>query len=375
MTPRLDPGADAEDLREVVRDFVERHADTESVFREIAGERGWDPQVWRRLAAELGVVALDVPEDRGGAGGSFREVAVVAEELGRSLVRLPWFSTAVLAVGVLLHSDGSRDDLLQRLASGELTATLAHLDGFAGWDPDAVRTVAEEDEEGGWRLRGTKTLVVEGTTAEVLFVVAAVPGEHDEPAIFVVDGAADGLVRTALPGLDPTRPLAELVLDDTPATRLGPPGDARAIIELVLDRARAALACEQAGGAAAAMELAVGHAAQRVQFGRPIATFQAVKHRCADMAVQVEAARSAALWAAAAAADDPDHLATAAATAAIVCGDAYSWVAAETVQVHGGMGFTWEHPAHLHVRRAALDATLFGTRAEHRDALLAAVGI
>jgi alkylation response protein AidB-like acyl-CoA dehydrogenase len=372
MTLRLCPGADAEDLREVVRDFLNRHADTESVFREIAGERGWDPRVWRRLACELGVAALDVPESRGGAGATFREVAVVAEELGRSLVRLPWFSTAVLAVGVLLHSDGSRDDLLERLASGELTATLAYLERFAGWDPDAVRTVAEEDGDGGWRLSGTKTLVVEGATAEVLFVVAAAEGK---PAIFVVDGHADGLVRTALTGLDPTRSLAELVLDRTQATLLGPPGDARAIVERVLDRARAAMACEQAGGAAAAMEMTVTYAAQRVQFGRPIATFQAVKHRCADMAVQVEAARSAAMWAAAAAADDPDDLATAAATAAIVCGDAYSWVAAETVQVHGGMGFTWEHPAHLHVRRAAVDATLFGTRAAHRDALLAAVGI
>jgi alkylation response protein AidB-like acyl-CoA dehydrogenase len=368
----LSPSADAEDLREVVRDFLTRHGSAEAVFREIAGERGWDPAVWRRLAGELGVAALDVPESRGGAGATFREVAVVAEELGRSLLRLPWFATAVLGVGVLLHGDGSRDDLLELLAAGELTATLAHLEGFDGWDPDGLQTVAEEDGAGGWRLSGTKTLVVEGATADVLFVVAAVEGE---PAIFVVGGHADGLVRRTLQGLDPTRPLAELTLDRTPATRLGPPGDARGVVAQVLDRARAALAAEQAGGAAAAMEMAVAHAAQRVQFGRPIATFQAVKHRCADMAVQVEAARSAALWAAAAAADDPDELAAAAATAAIVCGDAYSWVAAETVQVHGGIGFTWEHPAHLHVRRAAVDATLFGTRAAHRDTLLAAVGL
>jgi alkylation response protein AidB-like acyl-CoA dehydrogenase len=372
VTLRLSPGPDAEDLREVVRDFLDRHGDSGSVLRDSMGERGWDPRVWQRLAGELGVAALDVPERRGGAGATFREVAVVAEELGRAQVRLPWFSTAVLGVGVLLHGDSSRDDLLERLASGGLTATLAYREGFDEWDPDAVRTVAEADGGGRWRLSGTKTLVVEGATADVLFVVAAVAGA---PAVFVVDGHADGLERTPPAGLDPTRPLAQLVLDRTPATRLGPPGDARELIARVLDRARAALAAEQVGGAAAAMEMTVTYAAQRVQFGRPIATFQAVKHRCADMAVQVEAARSAALWAAAAAADEPDQLATAAATAAIVCGDAYSWVAAETVQVHGGIGFTWEHPAHLHVRRAAVDATLLGARAAHRDTLLAAAGI
>ncbi|WP_431875758.1 acyl-CoA dehydrogenase family protein [Amycolatopsis sacchari] len=375
MTPRLNPDADIDDLRTVVRGFLDRYGDTATVFREMAGDRGWDPRAWRSLAVEIGAAGLDVPEEAGGAGASFREVAVVAEELGRSLVRLPWFSTAVLGAGVLLHTDGAQDThpgLLGRLASGEVTATLAHLEGFDGWDPGAVRTVAEPDTAGGWLLSGTKTLVVEGATADVLFVVAAAEGET---AVFAVDAGAAGLVRRTLPGLDPNRPLAELVLDRAPATRLGHDGDARDAIARVLDRATAALACEQAGGAAAAMDLSVAYAAQRMQFGRPIATFQAVKHRCADMAVRVEAARSAARWAAAAAAEDPGELPIAAATAAMVCGDAYTWVAAETVQVHGGLGFTWEHPAHLHVRRAATDAALSGGRAAHRDTLLAHLGV
>lgn len=369
MSLRLTPDADAEDLRQVVRDFLARHGDTEAVFRGV--EHGWDREVWRRFATELGVVGLDVPEEHGGAGATFREVAVVAEELGRSLVRLPWFSTAVLGVGVLRHADAP--DLLAELASGEVTATLAYLEGFDGWDPDAVRTVAEPDGpdgSDGWRLSGAKTLVLEGDTANVLLVVATVAGE---PAIFLVDEGAAGLVRRPLPTLDPTRPLAELLFDGAPATLVV--GGARAIVPKVLDRARAALAAEQVGGAAAALDMAVSYAAQRLQFGRPIATFQAIKHRCADMAVRVEAARSAALWAAAAAADAPDELPVAAATAALVCGEAYTWVAGETVQVHGGIGFTWEHPAHLHVRRAATGAALFGTAAASRDTLLHQLGV
>ncbi|MGI5128019.1 acyl-CoA dehydrogenase family protein [Pseudonocardia sp. CA-107938] len=352
---RITPDADAEELRTVVRDFLAHHTAPSP-----EPDQAWDPAVWARFAGELGVVGLDVPEERGGAGASFREVGVVAEELGRSLARLPWFSTAVLGVGVLLHVDGE-DGLLAELVSGRTTATLAHQD-------QAVTRA--EPAASGWRLTGAKSLVVEGATADVLFVVAAVDGE---PALFVVDGDADGLVRTPVRALDPGRQLADVVLDRCPARLLA--GDARAVLDRVLNRARAALACEQTGGAAAALELSVAYAGQRVQFGRPIGTFQAVKHRCADMAVRVEAARSASLWAAATAAHDPAGLPTAVACAALVCEEAYRWVAAETVQVHGGIGFTWEHVAHLHVRRAATSAVLLGDRAAHRDALLAGLGV
>jgi alkylation response protein AidB-like acyl-CoA dehydrogenase len=364
MTVRLTPDADAEDLRTVVRDFLQRHTAPSP-----EPDRPWDPAVWARFAGELGAAALDVPEEHGGAGATFREVGVVAEELGRSLARLPWFSTAVLGVGVLLHvgdpvgapgddGDGLCGELLARLASGESTATLAYREDHAGWDPAALRTHAEPDGAGGWRLTGAKTLVVEGATADLLFVVAAVDGTL---AVFVVDGDAEGLVRTAVRALDPGR-------------RAGR-GDVRPAIERVLARATAALACEQTGGAAAALELSVAHAGNRLQFGRPIGTFQVIKHRCADMAVQVEAARSASLWAAATAAAEPAELPIAAACAALVCGEAYTWVAAETVQVHGGIGFTWEHVAHLHVRRAATAAVLLGDRAAHRDALLDRLGV
>ncbi|GAA4879237.1 acyl-CoA dehydrogenase family protein [Actinomycetospora straminea] len=368
MSLRITPDADAEDLRVVVRDFLERRTEPSR-----DPDTPWDRDLWRRFAAELGVVALDVPEELGGAGATFREVAVVAEELGRRPVRLPWFSTAVLAVGALTALRGTDDlrrELLADLAAGERTAAFAFREDHDTWDPDRLRTRAEGDDDGGWRLSGTKLQVVEGATADVLLVVAAVEGE---PAVFVVDGTAEGLVRSPLRALDPNRQLADVLLDRVPARRLGGTGDARDVVTRVLERGRAALACEQTGGAAAAMELSVAYAGQRVQFGLPIATFQAVKHRCADMAVRVEAARSASWWAAAALAESSPEAPAAVATAALVCGEAYSWVAGETVQVHGGIGFTWEHVAHLHVRRAATDAVLLGT--EHTEALLAAVGV
>ncbi|GAB3571336.1 acyl-CoA dehydrogenase family protein [Amycolatopsis endophytica] len=344
---RISHTPEAEELREVVRDFLERQAG--------------DPAAWTRLATELGAVALDVPERLGGAGATFREVCVVAEELGRSLARLPWFGTSVLAVGALLAGRGSaRDELLARLASGSCTATVAFVD-------DSEDTVAVA-AGAGWRVSGSKTLVVDGASADVLLVTART-GEGT--GLFAVDGA--GLDREPLRALDPNRELATIRFRDAPATLVE--AEAEPVTASVRNRAVAALACEQAGGATVALEMACAHAAQRVQFGRPIATFQAIKHRCADMAVRVEAARSASLWAAAAVADGATEAAQAAAVAALTCGEAYSWVAAENIQVHGGMGFTWEHPAHLHLRRATTSAVLFGDRLRHQEDLLASLGL
>jgi alkylation response protein AidB-like acyl-CoA dehydrogenase len=368
---RITPDADTEELRSVVRTFLQRHCDTEAVFRELDGERGWDPAVWARFAGELGAVALDVPEELGGAGASFREVAVVAEELGRSLVRLPWFSTAILGIGALLHADGdgadaARAELLPALASGEMTATLAHAE-----EADGLGTRAEPDGA-GWRLTGTKTRVVEGATADLILVSART---GTGLGLFAVPGGADGVTRLPQRTLDPNRPLATVRLRDAPARAIGDPSTAGPVLERVRDRAVAALACEQTGGAAAALDMTVAYAKDRIQFGRPIGSFQAIKHRCADMAVAVEAARSASSWAVAVADEAPEDLPLAAPTAALACGEAYSFVAAETIQVHGGIGFTWEHPAHLHFRRAATSATLFGDPAHHRERLLDALAV
>jgi alkylation response protein AidB-like acyl-CoA dehydrogenase len=339
---RLTPDADAEELRGVVRAFLDKHCPPEP-----RDEPGWDPAVWSRFAGELGAAGLDVPERFGGAGATFREVAVVAEETGRCVARLPWFGTAVLAVGALREIGDAT--LLERLVSGEATGTLA---------------VADAHLEGG-RLTGTALRVVDGATADVL-LVAAGGGLH------VVEPDAPGLIRTPMRVLDPSRPLATLTFDATPARELL--ADAGALLERVRTRAGAALAAEQTGGAAAATEAAVAYAGQRIQFGRPIGTFQAIKHRCADMAVRVEAARSASAWAAAAMADDDPEASLAGATAGVVCGEAYTWVAGESVQVHGGIGFTWEHTAHLHVRRAATSAVLLDPHSD-REAILHGIGV
>jgi alkylation response protein AidB-like acyl-CoA dehydrogenase len=367
---RITPDSDTEELRSVVRTFLQRNCDIEAVFRELDSGRGWDPAVWARFAGELGAVALDVPEELGGAGASFREVGIVAEELGQTLHRLPWFSTAILGVGALLHangdgSDAARAELLPALASGEVTATLAHVeetDGGTRAEPDGA----------GWRLTGSKTRVIEGATAD-LILVSARTGTGS--GLFAVPGTADGVTRTPQRALDPNRQLATVTLRDVPARAIGDPSTAGPVLERVRDRAVAALACEQTGGAAAALDMTVAYAKDRIQFGRPIGSFQAIKHRCADMAVAVEAARSASSWAVAVADGAPDDLPLAAATAALACGEAYSFVAAETIQVHGGIGFTWEHPAHLHFRRAATSATLFGDPAHHRERLLGALAV
>jgi alkylation response protein AidB-like acyl-CoA dehydrogenase len=364
---QLTPDADTEELRSVVRTFLQRHCAVEA--RELDGDRGWDPAVWARFAGELGAVALDVPEELGGAGASFREVAVVAEELGRTLHRLPWFSTAILGIGVLLHADGdgadgARAELLPALASGEMTATLAHAE-----EEDRTRA---EPHGAGWRLTGEKTRVIEGETADLILVSARTASGL---GLFAVPGGADGVTLIPQRTLDPNRPLAVVRLDNAPARAIGNPAGAGPVLERVRDRAVAALACEQTGGAAAALDMTVAYAKDRIQFGRPIGSFQAIKHRCADMAVAVEAARSASSWAAAVAADAPDDLPLAAATAALACGEAYSFVAAETIQVHGGVGFTWEHPAHLHFRRAATSATLHGDPAGHQERLLGSLAV
>ena len=342
-TMLLTPDADTDELRDVVRAFLAKHCPPEP--RE---QPGWDPAVWSRFAGELGVAALDVPEHLGGAGATFREVAAVAEETGRCVARLPWFGTAVLAVGVLRQLGDAA--LLGRLASGESTGTLAEADASL---------------ENG-RLTGTAARVIDGATADVL-LVAAGGGLH------LVEPDAPGLTRTPVRALDPSRPLATLTFEATPARELV--ADAGGLLARVRTRAGAALAAEQTGGAAAATDAAVAYAGERIQFGRPIGTFQAIKHRCADMAVRVEAARSASLWAAATVADDDPEASLAAATAGVVCGEAYTWVAGESVQVHGGIGFTWEHPAHLHVRRAATGAVLLGDHHGRRETVLRGLGV
>jgi alkylation response protein AidB-like acyl-CoA dehydrogenase len=363
-----------EELRRTVRKFMEAKSDEQAARRLMQTERGYDEGVWQQMAEQLGLQGLIVPADLGGAGLGFVELGIVLEEMGRVLFCGPYLSTAVLAVTTLLEAgdDETRAQLLPRIAAGEITVTLAAVEKAGGWNPAAIETHAESDGD-LWLIDGTKEFVVDGHIADVLLVVAQT---SEGLGLFQVSGEAVGLERTLLPTLDLTRKLARVKLARTPATRIGAGGDLLEALERVEALAAVALASEAVGGAQRCMELSVEYAKTRLQFGRPIGSFQAIKHRCADMLVEVEFAKSAAYHAAfAAAGANEDDLLAAADMAKSYCSDAYFHVAAETIQVHGGMGFTWEHPAHLYFKRAKSSALLFGDPVQHRERLAERIGI
>jgi len=348
-----------EQLRRGARRFLEAHAGSLRLRAAAESDIGWDLDAWRRIASELGWPALSVPEAYGGAGLGPVELVAVMEEMGRVLLCTPFFATVGLAAHVLLASQDEthKQSHLPRLAAGELTATLACTDAHGGWD---VAQVAAEVRAG--RLYGRLTHVPDGHAAELIIVAAREP---DGVGLFLVPFDATGLTRRALPTLDRTRRLAELTLDGVAAPRLA--GAGVPILRHALDLAAIALAAEQLGGAQRCLEMAVEYARTRVQFGRAIGSFQAIKHKCADMFVAVESARSALYWAAAAAASGSPDLPLAAATAKATCSDAFFRAAAENLQIHGGIGFTWEHDAHLYLRRARSTQTLLGDASVHRE--------
>ncbi|ADP83048.1 acyl-CoA dehydrogenase family protein [Pseudofrankia inefficax] len=367
------------ELRRTVRAFLEQAAPEPEVRRLMETPEGYDPAVWAQLAGELDLVGLVIPEELGGAGATFVEVAIVAEEMGRRLLCAPYLSTAVLAVGTLLRSGdaGAQKAWLPGIAAGETIATLAFAEENGRWDVSGITAVAARSGD-GWTLTGTKSYVLDGHTADLLLVAARGAAGV---SLFAVPGDAPGLTRLPLATLDQTRRLARVELAGVPATLVGEDGAGWPVIEHVLNLAAVALAAEQAGGAEVALDMAVQYAKDRVQFGRQIGSFQAVKHRCADMLLEVESARSAAYYAAWCAAgttagdESADELAKIAAVAKAYCSEAYTQVAADNIQVHGGIGFTWEHSAHLYFRRAKSDELLFGDPAAWRDRLATSIGV
>jgi len=354
-----------EDLRRTVRDFLRDTSPPAEVRRLMETPAGYDTALWRRMADELGLQGLAVPEEYGGAGAGPVELGIVMEEMGRSLFCAPFLSTAVLAVFALTDSDDgiAQAMLLPGIAVGEIIATLAVAESAGSWDLGSVAATAEL-RDGRWLLSGTKMFVTDGLAADVI-LVAARTGEG--LGLFAVRGTASGVRRTALATLDQTRRQARIDLAEAEGVPVGGPGDGTPALERVLDRAVAVLAAEQVGGARQVLETAAGYARTRVQFGRPIGSFQAVKHKLADMLVEVESAGSAAYRALEAAAGDvpPDDLPEIASIAKAYCSDAYAHVAAESIQIHGGIGFTWEHSAHLYLKRARSDRQLLGDPGYH----------
>ncbi|EAQ00607.1 putative acyl-CoA dehydrogenase family protein [Janibacter sp. HTCC2649] len=360
-----------EDLRRSLRDLLSALADAPARQAAIESEHGHDPELWRRLA-ELGALSLSLPETVGGAGFGAVEQSVVLEELGRTLAPTPFLGTVVLA-GTALEASGDEraHEYLTGIAEGDTLAALALAEADGAWRTSGFATRAE-DGPGGWRLSGAKSLVVDGAVADLLVVAAETPAG---PTLFVIT-SDDGVTRQPLRTLDLTRRMASVTFDGTPGTVIGELGKAGEVLERVLDAVMVALAAEQVGSARACLEASVAYAKDRVQFGRQIGSFQAVKHRCADMFVRVQLAGAAAQEAAHAADGESGRgpADVAAAVAHSVCSEAAMMTATENIHVHGGIGFTWEHSAHLYFRRAKSSQLLLGGPGVGGERLLARLG-
>src|SRR5689334_21987730 len=328
-------------LRSAVRKFAAENFGEQSARILMESEPRFDPNVWNRLGSELGVLGMSVPEADGGAGGTLIDQAIAVEELGAALATGPVIGTVLLAIPALAAASSStpRDELLAALVEGALTAAFAVPDRAGAFDP-ALVTVTGTDT-----LTGTVERVVDGDAADELLVAAGGP---DGIALYAVDATGPGVARSGLVTLDLTRPQANITLTDAPARLIAGPDEADQVITRALQVASALLAAEQVGAAQHLLDLSVEYAKSRLQFGRPIGSFQAVKHRLADCLVELEHARSTAyhaVWALTDASDDPALVASIAQATASA---AFVKVATDTIQVHGGIGFTWEHQAHLY---------------------------
>jgi alkylation response protein AidB-like acyl-CoA dehydrogenase len=372
------------ELRTVVRAFLAQRSRSEQV------RAGHSPQTWAQLVEQLELTAIALPESCGGASASFVEVGIALEETGRALLPEPYLSTVVGATAL----DGATA-LQQRVVGGAaLALALAETGprGRVGWHaggcgrrgvgdgrpaesgprgeadgrPAGLATVATpRSDRDGFALDGVKVHVLDGALAELLVVAAAVAGE-EEPALFAVEQGAAGVTVTPHVTLDQTRGQATVVLDGASAVRLTAPGAGAAALERLLDVALVALALEAVGVADRCLTMTVEYLRERVQFGRVLGSFQALRHRCADLAAELEGARATAHYAAWAVDGAPHELAVVAPLANAVCTQMAFHVASETIQLHGGIGFTWEHDAHLYFKRAKSSELLLGTPRELR---------
>ncbi|SHN43690.1 acyl-CoA dehydrogenase family protein [Cryptosporangium aurantiacum] len=358
---RFDLDDDQRALADTVDSLVARRGDLRAAI-----EAGYDTALWRTLCDQIGVAGLAIPEEYGGAGCTYVESHVVLERLGATLTPSPLLGSAVLTAQAVLAAapPADRERLLPDLAAGRSLGALAWADAAGRWRADGSDVTARPTGS-GWTLTGTATLVLDGADADLLLVVA---GTRTGVGLFEVSPDATGVTRDVTPALDPTLRFATLTFRGARASALST--DAAPALRRVRDVAAIAVTALQVGAAQRCLDLTVAHLRDRVQFGRPLGSFQALKHRVADLFVEVETARSMSWAAAWAAAHDPDDLPLRAALAKAWCSDAFTHVAAETIQLHGGIAITWEHDAHLYFKRAHATAQLFGAAREHRRRLL-----
>ncbi|MFP5414309.1 MAG: acyl-CoA dehydrogenase family protein [Gammaproteobacteria bacterium] len=362
-----------EQIRAMVRRFLAEQSPTTEIRRLMATDHGWERAGWQRLSSELGLTSVHIPEAYGGQGLGFVELAIVLEEMGRGLLCAPYFASVVLAANAILNagSEDQKQELLPGIAAGETVATLAFTENNGRWDSSGVALTATP-AGGSYRLSGVKSFVLDGHTADLIIVLARAPGSSGDAGLsfFSVRGDAAGLDRQLLKSVDSTRKLARLTFNDVRGELLGELGAAAAPFAATLDQAAVCLANEMVGGADQLRQSALDYAMMRMQFGRPIASFQAIKHKCADMLVDVELAKSAAYYAAEAAEENDPELPALASLAKACAADAFMQTARETIQLHGGIGFTWDNDTHLWFKRAKSSEVFLGSPSYHRELLM-----
>lgn len=362
-----------QDFRGILRKFLTTRSPSTEVRRLMETEAGYDREAWKKLNQELGLTAVPIPEAYGGQGFGCTELAIVVEEMGRALLCAPYFSSVVLAATAILKAgtEAQKKALLPGIANGDVTAALAFTEPNGKWDASGVTMVATP-KGGKYNLDGTKSFVIDGHTADLIVVLARLPGTAGEEGLtfLTVKGDAAGLTRTPLQTQDMTRKLARLEFKGVEAEALGDAGKAAAPFAQVMDIAAVCLANEMVGGAEKLRETSLDYVKMRVQFGKPIASFQSMKHKHADMLVEVELAKSAAYYAAAAVDEGDEDLTAIASLAKAGATDAYVQTAIHAIQVRGGIGFTWDEDAHLWFKRAKSSEVLLGDAAWHRERMM-----
>ncbi|MBH0093039.1 acyl-CoA dehydrogenase family protein [Pseudoalteromonas sp. SCQQ13] len=366
-------------IRDTAQAFLAEVSSSNAIRSAMDTEQGFDPQIWQRICEEMYWQAIHIPEEYGGMGLGYVDLVVMLEQMGRYLLCSPFFSTVCLASNALIvaGTDEQKQQYLTQICEGSLTATLAYTSKNGQWDATAVQGIvtAQGDD---YVLNGTYRYVLDGHTAQLLIVAARNESSEGEQGIslFAIDSDTPGVKRTWLPTMDQTRKQAEIVFDNVRVSSsqlMGEENNAWPQLNKVLQLAAIAIAAEQVGGSQQVLDLTVEYTKERVQFGRPIAGFQAVKHQAADMMLRTEVARSAVYYAACVAEEAlsggllADELGEAASVAKSYCSEGYFKNAGDALQLHGGVGFTWEYDVHLYFKRAKSSELFLGDAAYHRE--------
>jgi alkylation response protein AidB-like acyl-CoA dehydrogenase len=370
-----------QELRRAARAFLSDHSDSEQVRAAMASELGFDAETWQRIATELGWTGVAIPEQYGGAGLGFVELMALLEEMGEALLCAPFLSTVCMAAPALLASGdcAATREWLPAIAEGRAIATLAITEANGRFGANGIAALARPSGD-GFVLEGEKRFVLDGHGADLLLIAARREGSTgaDGISLFAVPAVSPGIERRALPTMDQTRRLADVSLRGvrvSAAALVGEAGQGWSALSHVLDLAAIALGAEQVGGAQRCLDLAVAYAKERVQFGRAIGSFQAIKHKCADMMTAVESSRSAAYYAACVANEGGAELSRVASLTKAWCSEAYFRCAADALQIHGGVGFTWEYDVHLHLKRARSMEAFLGSPTWHRERVATEIGL